>query len=304
MNLIEPAKLLDLFEPVLGLYRKDTKGLSLNEILQTDWHVFAVKKDEIQNKLLREIVGNPSLFSVKYKSAFLKDEKIIEQWEEFREELMHRNRFFPHDAPNKGKFEDLGEYIGKPAMMGAQKFYRARVNITGKPYPISKMGKPPPKRAKNGRANPIGIPYLYVASSIGTAIAEIRGHKGETVTIAEFITNTNLELADLRDPKNKVSPFNLVDERKLDLICEKLPFLVALGNELSKPVIPREADLEYLPSQYLCELLKQVGFHGIIYKSSIADGDNYVIFNHEKLDPIETYQYKITEMTIQSEKIA
>ncbi len=53
MNLIEPAKLLDLFEPVLGLYRKDTKGLSLNEILQTDWHVFAVKKDEIQNKLLR-----------------------------------------------------------------------------------------------------------------------------------------------------------------------------------------------------------------------------------------------------------
>ena len=165
------------------------------------------------------------------------------------------------------------------------------------------MGKPPKNLVSNGRANPIGIPYLYVASSIDTTIAEIRGHKGEVLTIVEYQMKSNLELADLRDPKSTISPFELNEENELELIYKNMPFLTLLGNELSKPIIPREANLEYLSSQYLCELLKHIGFNVIIYKSSISDGNNYVIFKDKRLKAVNTYQYQIIDVTTESKKL-
>ncbi|MCF8024824.1 MAG: RES family NAD+ phosphorylase [Desulfobacteraceae bacterium] len=303
-TLIKPEDLYDRFEPLLGLYERDSKGFAINQLIQRDWNIFTFSKNATQAKLLRKISGNDSLNRVKYKPKYLKDRENIEQWGEFREELKHKNRFFPTNAPDKGHLEPFGKHLGvilSPSP-GAQKFYRARVNNADKPYPLSKMRKPPEKLATNGRANPNGIPYLYVASTIETAIAEIRGHKGEMVTVAEFQLKNNLELVDLRDPINTISPFELNDEYEIELLYKNMPYLTLLGNELSKPVIPREANLEYLPSQYLCELLKHIGYHGIIFKSSISDGNNYVIFNDRRLKATETYQYQITDVTIESKR--
>ncbi|MBC8342548.1 MAG: RES family NAD+ phosphorylase [Bacteroidetes bacterium] len=285
------------------MYEKDHNGLALNEHLQRDWNVFAITANRIQQKLLKAISFNNDLFKIKYKPVFLIERKNVEQWEKFREELKHRNRFFPNDAPDKSNLEPFGKYIGVILNKGSQNFFRARINISDKPYKLSQMSNPPKNLVSNGRANPIGIPYLYLASSVDTAISEIRGNKGEIVTVAEFIMNKDLELADLRDPKNTISPFELNEENELELIYKNIPFLTLLGNELSKPIIPREANLEYLPSQYLCELLKNIGFHGIIYKSSIAGGNNYVIFNSNKLKAIGTYQYQITDITTNSKRI-
>lgn len=302
-TLIEPDELFDRFEPLLGLYEKDRNGVALNDLLQNDWNVFVITANRIQQKLLKAISRDSNLFKVKYKPVFLTEQKNVEQWENFREELKHRNRFFPNDAPDKSNLETFGKYIGVNLKKGSQIFFRARINTSDKPYKISKMSKPQKELVSNGRANPIGIPYLYLASSVDTAISEIRGNKGEIVTIAEFIMNKDLELADLRDPKNTISPFDFKEANELELIYKNMPFLTLLGNELSKPIIPREANLEYLPSQYLCELLKNIGFHGIIYKSSIADGNNYVIFNDKKLKAVRTYQYQITDITTKSKKL-
>lgn len=96
------------------------------------------------------------------------------------------------------------------------------------------MRKPLEKKATNGRANPIGIPYLYVASTIETAISETRGHKGEIVTVAEFQMKCYLDLADLRDPKNTISPFEFSDE--LEYIYKYMPYLTLLGNELCERI--------------------------------------------------------------------
>ncbi|MDD3052626.1 MAG: RES family NAD+ phosphorylase, partial [Candidatus Cloacimonetes bacterium] len=142
-----------------------------------------------------------------------------------------------------------------------------------------------------------------VASDVDTAISEIRPHKGEKVTVAEFKMFRDLELADLRDPKESISPFQLNDDNELELIYKNLSYLTMLGNELSKPIIPQEVNLEYLPSQYLCELIKQIGFHGIIYKSSVSNGNNFVIFNDEKLDVINCSYYEITDTKIYSNKL-
>lgn len=304
-TLIKPSELFDRFEPLLDLYEKTSvrDGKSINDLIQTDWNIFAISAKNTLQKLLKAISSNNNLFKVKYKPVFSKERQNIKQWENFREELKHNNRFFPNDAPDKKHLEPFGKYIGKILSKDSQKFYRARINTSDKPFKMKEMGKPPKNLVSNGRANPIGIPYLYVASSIDTAISEIRGHKSEVVTIVEYQMKSDLEMTDLRDPKNTISPFELNDDNDLELIYKNLPFLTLLGNELSKPIIPREADLEYLPSQYLCELLKLIGFHGIIYKSSISNGNNYVIFKDKKLQATNTYQYHIVNVTTESEEL-
>lgn len=301
VTLIKPGELFDRFEPLLDLYEKDQNGVALNQLIQTDWNVFSITANRTQQRLLKTISRSSDLFSSKYKPSLLKEQTNVEQWENFRDELKHSNRFFPTNSPDISHIEPFGKHIGVNLKKGSQKFYRARINTSDKPFKITQMGKPPKKTVLNGRANPIGITYLYVASSIDTAVAETRGYKGEYVTIAEFQMKSNLELADLRDPKSTISPFELNEGDELELIYKNMPFLTLLGNELSKPIIPRAANLEYLSSQYLCELIKHIGFHGIIYKSSISDGNNYVIFDDKRLKPVSTYQYQIIDVTIKSE---
>mgnify|MGYP003977802717 FL=1 len=82
-----------------------------------------------------------------------------------------------------------------------------------------------------------------------------------------------------------------------------MPFLMFLGKELSKPIIPREANLEYLPTQYLCEMIKGLNFDGIIFRSSVSEGDNYVLFSDNKLNIIKTFQYEITDTNIKSKEV-
>ena len=296
ISIIEPKELMDLFVPVLSIYEISDNGMSLFKMLQEDWNIFNLNEDS-QKELLDKITDSDT--NLKHSPIYHKEKQNIKLWENFREELKHNNRFFPNNAPTIETIRPFGKYLGKIFKKGDSYFWRARVNSLGKPIDIAKMGKPPVKSSTNGRANPIGIPYLYVASTPKTAVAEIRGHKGEIVTVAKFEIVEDLELADLRNPKTTVTPFGL-DDDELELIYTNLPFLELLENELSKPIAPREANLEYLPSQYLSEILKHIGFHGIIYKSSIADGSNFVLFNDNKVKAIETQQYKITDIITES----
>ncbi len=304
ITLINPSELLDRFEPLVDLYEKDRTGLPLLELFQSDWNIFGSTSKKSHNKLLNELTQSEATVKQKYKAKFLQDKKNIENWDEFREELMHSNRFFPAGAPDKSHMKSLGKYFGTIIEKGSQKFFRARTNNSDKAFTVREMGKPPKKLVGNGRANPVGIPYLYVASTVETAISEIRGHKGEKVSVAEYELIRDLELADLRNPRMMISPFELEpNEDDLKLLYINMPFLERLGTELSQPIIPSRANLEYLPSQYLSEMLKQIGFHGIIYGSSIADGNNYVLFVDRRLKLKDIHTYIITETKISAEPI-
>ena len=299
--IIQPELLLDYFDPLLDIYKEDTGGLPLNQLIQNDWAIFAVKSVSKQQKLLNIIMQDPDLSNKKFAPKHSQNKVNIDSWNLFTEELKHENRFFPEGAPEKDLFVNFGEFLGVIIKKGTQKFYRARVNVEGKQRKLKEMRKPPKTKVLNGRANPLGIPYLYVASTLETAIAEVRGHKGEIVTVLEFDTFRNLDMFDLREPKNTISPFERIDD--ILFIYEHMPFMTLLENELSKPVIPSKANLEYLSSQYLCEMIKQIGYHGIIYKSSIADGNNYVIFADNRLSAGAMRQYRITEMKFKSELV-
>jgi hypothetical protein len=144
------------------------------------------------------------------------------------------------------------------------------------------MKAPPPKYASHGRANPAGIPYLYLGSEIRTAASEIRPHKGEIICVASFTTPSDLKIVDLRNPRYTVSPFLLTDQADIGRMRSDITFLESLGVELTRPVLPQAAAFDYTPSQYLCEFIKKCGYDGVIYRSSVSGGMNMALFKPER----------------------
>ncbi len=59
--------------------------------------------------------------------------------------------------------------------------------------------KPRSDKASEGRVNPTGIPVLYLASQIKTAISEIRPWVGSQVSVARMDIRRDLKLVDLSE---------------------------------------------------------------------------------------------------------
>jgi hypothetical protein len=56
--------------------------------------------------------------------------------------------------------------------------------------------KPLRDRAREGRANPKGIPYLYLATHQDTAMAEVRPWVGSYVSVAQFVLKRDVRIVD------------------------------------------------------------------------------------------------------------
>ena len=298
-DVLEPKYLSDIFQILLDLYKTSNSGsaIFLHEQIQKDWYVFSdLLSGEKHCQLLGEICSGRVSLEEKYIPRIEQITDRIEQWNEFREELKHVNRYFPKKVPANDTLEVLLGSLILPEEEKPTDIFRARINKKGKKFTMEEMGRPPVDKALNGRANPLGISYLYAASDTSTAISEIQPYKGEEVTVARIQINGEIVIADLRDPKRTVSPFEL-DEDGLGALYSEMPYLITLGEELSKPIIPIEANLEYLPSQYLCEFIKSVGFGGVLYKSSLATGYNIALFDDTNLDFVEKKEYVVVDNT-------
>jgi hypothetical protein len=300
MNIVEPKELNNYFQILFNIYEEVEEGISLAKLLKNDWMLFPELIDDKVTELLEMIIDTK--IEQNYSSISTKDETKILNWRDFTDELKYDNRYFPLKAPTQEDLKQLLKYVEVSNENIPVLLYRARVNEDDKLFEIKDMGKPPYRLATAGRANPVGIPYLYTASTIDTAIAEIRPHKSDSLTVATLKVNESLKLADLRNPKQTISPF-MQDEDGVKEIYTDLEYLKHLGNELSKPILPKKASLEYLSSQYLCEFIKHCGFDGVIYKSSVGSGDNYAIFFEDKLEILDTQLYNVNDVNIVANKI-
>lgn len=279
MPLVEPVFLRDHLELLLGIYRQDDGGELLIDLLKSDWGLFASLDNAHAKELLSEIIDDGETVRKRFSPVDPGGLSSLEHWLGLREELKHRNRFFPNTPIDLNRLEQLMGYLLIDPQSIPSILYRARIREGLHPHPPSAMGKPPLELSTHGRANPTGIPYLYLASDADTAISEIRPHTGETVCVAEFHILGGPRVVDLCDPKKTVSPFSIGDESQISMLRRDIGFLCELGNELSRPIIPRVAHLEYLPSQYLCEFIKDRGFHGVKYGSSVGNGYNVALFD-------------------------
>lgn len=300
VKLVDTDNLIDTFEILLELYEesKNENSVELNILMQKDWEIFF--DYAIAKKLLPKIIAYS--LDKKYIHKNINYFSIQEIWNSFRTEIKHTNRFFP--KYDNFKVDDLRAWVNelKNDQFRKKIFYRARISDNKQLIPTEAMGKPPTNIASSGRVNPIGISYLYLATDYRTAISEVRPHKGDMLTIAKVKITKKLNLADLRNPRKNISPFSR-PEASAEQLFKYISLLQHLGEELSKPVLPREAHLEYLPSQYLSELIKDAGFDGIIYKSSVGNGDNLVLFEDINVQFQTVGLYEVKNLSFKSEKI-
>jgi hypothetical protein len=302
--LINPKSLSDYFQPIIDLYQVSSSGKSLVNRMQEDWLVFEnsltdTKKTQLLSVITGDVVSKKSLFESRYShgSAFLSS------WEEFKKELQHENRFFPKKAIDTEQIKELIDYLILDTSKNPRFIYRSRINREKREYLIDEMGKPPDEKAPDGRANPKGISYFYGASDEKTSIAETRPYKSEIISVGKFQLKNDVKLIDLRRPILSISPFEMDDDNLILLHKDHMPFLKHLSQSLSIPVLPYKKELEYLPTQYLCELIKDKGFDGIVFKSSLGLGDNYVIFDDTILSGKKIEYYRADEIVFKPVKV-
>jgi len=281
VDLVEPRLLAEYFELVIAIYQPDDNGKPLSELLREDWEMFShPKMDGAHAKeLLGDILDDGDIVRKNFVLSCLCRTEHLAEWEKFRKELMYENRYFPTSEIDLPRLEELLSRLILDDDEIPQKWYRARIQEDDVVFPADKMGAPPARVASHGRANPAGIPYLYLGSLPNTAIAELRPHTGERASVAEFTTPGGLKIVDLRHPRKLISPFLAVDEQEVALLRGDIEFLERLGEELTIPVLPQGAAIDYIPSQYVCEFIKKCGYHGVIYRSSVSEGINLALFD-------------------------
>jgi len=322
---ISPQYLEIFFVPLANLYtsindffpseilKNGYNGEYLWEKLANEWMVFsdAILEVDNANALLKKILSidfdeteYPGILEdfvekeEDFHEGFARKYNLEKAWKEFSKELKSENRFFHSKGINKKIFLQLLQYL-EIKMSVDKEYFRTRNSYRQDMFSPEEMGMSSPEKTKNGRANPIGIPYLYLASDQETAINEIRPSLGDTVTVGKFELLKELAVIDLR----AVSPFQFVNDEDFDKLIKEIGFLYKLGQYLSKPINPRDIDLDYLPTQYVCEFIKQAGWHGVIYGSSRASGHNITLFSDKQVKCKGVSLRQVTKMQLEHKEL-
>ncbi|PEI83095.1 RES domain-containing protein [Bacillus toyonensis] len=280
---------MDNGDPLFHLITAEWKRIFL-EVLPGD------KKLCLFNDIMKSL--NPEWNNqTLYKRAVEMSEEIqdIDIWEEFKNELKHDNRFFIK--------QDLKEQLSriihsnKYSLFIGNIFYRGRFGA----HSIDRMSAPPAQLATSGRANPRGISYLYTAIDRDTCIAELRPYKDAQITIATLRTKRPLHLIRLNVAKIFISPFQFEG----DLFEGVRAYILyqILVRDLAKPVNPDNWELDYLPTQYLAELIKHLGYDGFFFKSSLGQNDNYVFFDKDCVEVEGTEVFQVNDIQYKINRI-
>jgi len=299
VDLVEPSQLTDYFGALVNVYASDDQqGRLLIEWLREDWDMFHhPKMDDARAKdLLAEVLDDGEIVRQRFVPSSKYQSDRLLRWSQLRYELMYHNRYFPAANIDTDRLRELLDHLQADGIQS--KWYRARLMTTDTPFSLEEMGAPPARIAAHGRANPAGIPYLYLGSTPETAASEIRPHTGESACVAEFEIPQGLKLVDLRSPRRIVSPFVLKGEDEIGLLRSDIAFLEQLGVELTRPIVPQGAPIDYVPSQYLCEFIKNCGYAGVIYRSSVSDGVNLALFAPGIAKSIRVQQYDISRVRV------
>lgn len=240
----------------------------------------------------------------------IKDKKSYEI-EELEKELLEKNYFLLEENFLKElrNYESLfSSYIEKDS-----KFFRARIgykeeyekkpidfdytNPNSKkgyiPYKDKDIGAPPLIYTNQGRLNRNNVSFLYLATDIPTTIAEVRPHPGHKISIGCFYAKENIKVVDFDKAFIQLSQ----NEESL----EKFIFLNHIDRLLSMPLTPEERTM-YLITQFFSDIFRKLGFDGVMFSSSVGDGQNVLIYNPNLFQYTEesssVYQVEKLEYTI------
>lgn len=209
------------------------------------------------------------------------------EWEAFCSYLIKDNRFILNEE--WGKFvEKIITFAHKneKKLDAKQQYWRARIakgfkrkgdRFVANSFTKDEMGAPPREKTKDGRANPKGIPYLYLSDEPATAIAEVRPYLNAEVTLALFELKKQIKVIDLFE--NTFPIMALLNDPESTPKDEEILLWTAINFYFSASLTPNN-ELIYIPTQYISELFKNNGYDGIIFGSAQKKGKrNLVLFS-------------------------
>lgn len=168
------------------------------------------------------------------------------------------------------------------------------------PHPRERM-KPLRDRAREGRSNPKGITYLYLATNRETALAEVRPWVGSLISVGQFKTRRELRVVNCTTDRkghgifigSEPSP----SEREESVWAD-------IDRGFAKPVDPSDDLADYAPTQVLAELFKAHGFDGIAYRSSLGPGHNITLFDADAADLVNCFLFEVKSLKFEFEQAA
>lgn len=174
--------------------------------------------------------------------------------------------------------------LGKQIVSAYGKWKRKRF----KGYNSSESGAPPAEKATLGRLNPEKVRYLYLAEDPYTAAYEVRPTIGQNVSIATFKTTADLKIYDFAK--------EIIFEEG-DSLGQDYSLFGVIQQRFSEP---NTGDpFMYLPTQYLGEIVKQMGFDGIRFRSSLKNGGiNLVLFDDKHCKAVCSEMLKVNDIEV------
>ena len=166
-----------------------------------------------------------------------------------------------------------------------------------------KRMKPTASHALDYRANAAGIPVLYLAMEIETAIAEVRPWIGSAVSVSHFRTTRELRALDLTQEfgKHWMPGFSAKEGTfmPVDADAAEKSAWTNIDNAFSRPVSRSDDPADYVPTQILAELFQAEGYDAIIYRSQLGkQGHNVVIFDLADADAQDGRPYEVTKIDL------
>ena len=221
-----------------------------------------------------------------------KDKALKFGWDRFCNVIKHERRFFfldegtdDRDSYSPGALleaiasscEDRGL---TSKLASGTKLWRARPDLSKrKRHSAKEFGPPPLAHAlQSNRMNPPGIPMLYLASSIPTALKETRTRAGH---VGRWSLLQPIHILDLRTLPEVPGIFS--ENHRSDRLT--LRFLRHFARDITQPVArDQRTHIDYLPSQVVTEYLRDYNFKfgklsGIAYASAAnPKGWNLALF--------------------------
>lgn len=293
-NVVDVDFFKDFFEEVLNLFVPDENGSNVVSILQNDWNLFA--NDKVGHLITEYFINHLGIkYTIDEKVDY--SEKVRNNlliWDEIKTQVTEKSRFFT----SLSSFDDLQLVQHHLIIQADTKLYRARVIPSGKEkLNADEMGCPPAKLTPAGRANPLGIPYLYLCQEEETCYYEVRALYLDRLALGTFNIINDLKIIDFTEKMSLYVANTMASDLAVEI--SKFKLIQRISRDLSKPLRRFDTELEYVPTQLICEFCKLNKIDGIRFNSSLHEGGvNVVLFDSNSAHCVAVKEIEIKHVSI------
>ncbi len=306
VEVIPIEELYDFFKELIENFQTNPSGEGLISKIQDNWSLFS--NLDVGQNILNYVLDN--IDSPMNSSDDLVDfnDEIFENinyWFKLKEQLKWERRYLT----NIGYLtDDLGWdsfFESKTIVKRENILYRARLHKNADEEAFSKeeMLCPPKEYSAAGRANSAGIPYLYLSDNESTILYEIRASYLDEVSVASFRLKEGLPddivISDFTETPALYAPNEVNKKIKATLLKQ------IISRDLSKPMRRYDSELDYIPTQFICEFIKVfTNVQGIKFRSSLDNtGNNIVIFNQDIMECEAVKKVQVSKVSINAKEL-